>query len=479
MRGAQEPLLDLFGFHRRVVVLPAAAVHHLLVGQHGLALRAPVHQAALAVGQPALQHAQEKPLVPAVIFRLAGGNFAPPVVAEAEAPADRLHLRDVGVGPIARRRAALDGRIFGRQAEGVPADGVQHVEAAHAAIARHRVADGVIAHVAHVQRAGGIRQHLQQIIFRAAGIGVGRERASGVPSLSPLRLDCLRIVFGHDDLALGCARGLAARLGALGALRRLRWIRGVFTIVERALRALAPTRRAPALSMLKPFCGVAAPASPRSPRVPTTARTLRRSSPGASMGVSRMKRPPGSGLRGHRRRKLADGQDAPKRLQADIALADVLVPIHARTERRLRIVHVQHGNALEPHGAIERRNRLRKPRFGVDFVAGFEGMRRVQTNSQRQIRRGVEDRSQLLEARAHRRAHARSVFEQQRASGSRADRQTRRTGACRARPAGWPCATSRIACSELLPAPGVYPQHDPGCTTRKSAPSAAPRTISS
>ena len=82
----QKPLLDLARFHARIFMPPAeAAVDHLFVRQHRLAFWTPVHQAFLAIGQAALEHPQEKPLVPAVVSRLAGGNFAPPVVAEAEA----------------------------------------------------------------------------------------------------------------------------------------------------------------------------------------------------------------------------------------------------------------------------------------------------------------------------------------------------------------------------------------------------------
>ena len=72
----QEPLLQLALLHRRVLMPPAAAVHYLLVGQHRTALRTPVHQRLLAIGQPALQHFQKEPLVPAIIFGLAGGHFA-------------------------------------------------------------------------------------------------------------------------------------------------------------------------------------------------------------------------------------------------------------------------------------------------------------------------------------------------------------------------------------------------------------------
>ena len=87
---AQEPLLQLALLHDRVFVPPAASARqHLLVGQHGGALRAPVHLALLAIGQAALVELQEEPLVPAVVLRQAGGDFLRPVVGEAQA----LHLR--------------------------------------------------------------------------------------------------------------------------------------------------------------------------------------------------------------------------------------------------------------------------------------------------------------------------------------------------------------------------------------------------
>ena len=86
----------------RIVVTPAATIHHLLIGEHGGALRAPVDQRALAVSQAALQHLEEEPLVPAVVFRLAGGDFAVPIVAEGEAPVRLLHCRDILQGPLAR-----------------------------------------------------------------------------------------------------------------------------------------------------------------------------------------------------------------------------------------------------------------------------------------------------------------------------------------------------------------------------------------
>src|SRR5207245_11498353 len=121
----QELLLNFLGFNLGILVTPAVAVHDLLISEYGRALRAPVHAAQLAVGQALLQHAQEEPLVPAVVFRVAGGNLAAPVVAEAEAPEGPLEFRDVAAGPDVWVSAVLDRGGFGRQSEGVPAHGVE------------------------------------------------------------------------------------------------------------------------------------------------------------------------------------------------------------------------------------------------------------------------------------------------------------------------------------------------------------------
>ena len=127
----------------------------------------------------------------------------------------------------------------------------------------------------------------------------------------------------------------------------------------------------------------------------------------------------------------------------------------------------------EPHGAIERGDRLRQPRFGVNLVAGLEGVRRVEANAQRQLRRGVDDGLQLLEARADRRAHARRVFQQQRASGSRADRRTRshRRIAARGLPHGL-APRRECACCRSLAAP-AFPQQIPDAPPENPRP--APR----
>src|SRR5712671_6860759 len=94
--GLQKPLLDFTGLDEGIFVAPAvAAVDDLLVGQHGAALGAPVDAALFAISEATLEHAQKKPLIPTIVLGIAGGDFAPPVVAETEAAQHALKFGDV------------------------------------------------------------------------------------------------------------------------------------------------------------------------------------------------------------------------------------------------------------------------------------------------------------------------------------------------------------------------------------------------
>src|SRR5882757_1875560 len=100
MSGLEEPLLDFAGLDEGVFVAPAvAAVDDLLVGQHGAALGTPVDATLFAIGEAALEHAQKKPLIPTIVLRIAGGDFAAPVVTEAEAAQHALKFVNVVAGP--------------------------------------------------------------------------------------------------------------------------------------------------------------------------------------------------------------------------------------------------------------------------------------------------------------------------------------------------------------------------------------------
>ena len=91
-----------------------------------------------------------------VVRRVGRRELALPVVREAE----RLQLRPEAVDVARRRdgrvRARLDRVLLGGQAERVPAHRVQHVEAAHALVAREDVGRGVAFRVADVQAGAAV-----------------------------------------------------------------------------------------------------------------------------------------------------------------------------------------------------------------------------------------------------------------------------------------------------------------------------------
>jgi hypothetical protein len=110
---------------------------------------------------------QENPLRPLEIIRVGRGEFARPVVAEAEAFDLALERGDVFLGRLARMLAGLDGVLLGGQAERVPAHRMQHVEALRAFVARQNVRGGVAFGMPDVQaRAARIRKHVEDVKFR-------------------------------------------------------------------------------------------------------------------------------------------------------------------------------------------------------------------------------------------------------------------------------------------------------------------------
>ena len=162
-----------------------------------------------AVGDPLLQHAQEEPLVPAVVLRVAGGDLAAPGVAEAEPLELALHRGDVGPGPLLRVDPLLDRGVLGRQAERVPPDRVQHVHPAHGLAARDHVGDAVVADVPHVDVARRVGQHLEAVELGPLRVLRDLESPALGPDFLPARLDLFEVVVAHQ---LNCRkRGSLAR----------------------------------------------------------------------------------------------------------------------------------------------------------------------------------------------------------------------------------------------------------------------------
>ena len=194
----EEPLGELAALDRSAGT-PAAAVNHLLVGEHRLVDRVPIDLRLLARNEACGEEIQEQLLLVLVIARIAGRDLPRPVEREPHRLQLRAHRGDIGVGPFRRTGVVLHGGVLGRQPERVPAHWVEDVEAPRPPIARHDIAHGVIAHMAHVDATRGIREHLKHIIFRARILVRGLEDLRVRPGLAPFGLGFAHVVsFGPN-----------------------------------------------------------------------------------------------------------------------------------------------------------------------------------------------------------------------------------------------------------------------------------------
>ena len=127
---AEEPLLEGATGDESVAAF-AGTVDHLLVGEDGVAGGAPYYGSFAAVDKAVFIELEEEPLVPAVIFGQTGDDFAFPIVDGAHGAELAAHVLDVAHGPGVGVDAVADGGVFGGEAEGVEAHGVEDVEALH------------------------------------------------------------------------------------------------------------------------------------------------------------------------------------------------------------------------------------------------------------------------------------------------------------------------------------------------------------
>ena len=164
---------------------PAAAIHNLLVGEHGLVDGIPIHFGFFFIDQAFFKQAREEPLFPAVVVTVTGGNLATPVIGEAQTLQLLAHVVDIVIGPFCRRGLVLHGGIFCGQSKCIPAHGLQHILALHALVAGYSIADRVIADVTHVQIAAGVGKHRQAIKLLPGRIFGHNETVV----LSPVALD--------------------------------------------------------------------------------------------------------------------------------------------------------------------------------------------------------------------------------------------------------------------------------------------------
>ena len=184
---------DFALFHHRARS-PAAPVDHLLVGQHGLIDRIPVYRAEFFVNHAFFKQLGKQELLPAVILGRAGGQLALPVDAETQAFELAAHIGDVFVSPFGRRGAVFQRRVFGGHAEGVPTHRLHHVKAVQKFEAGKDVADGVVAHMPHMQLAAGVGKHGKTIKFGFGRVFFGMKDATLRPRLLRGRFGERRLV---------------------------------------------------------------------------------------------------------------------------------------------------------------------------------------------------------------------------------------------------------------------------------------------
>src|SRR5207244_3801960 len=90
--------------------------------------------------------------------------------------------------------ALFDRRVLRRQAERVPAHRVQDIVAAHRLEPGQHVPDGIVTHMAHVDAAGGVGEHLQAVELGTRRVFGHTEGLLLSPFPLPFYFDLLGIV---------------------------------------------------------------------------------------------------------------------------------------------------------------------------------------------------------------------------------------------------------------------------------------------
>ena len=98
---SEEPLLEEALLDLRATTL-ARAGDHLLVREHGLVVRAPVHGRRPPIRQSALEQLEENPLRPLVILRISGRQLVPPIDHQPRALQLPAEVCDVARNQLAR-----------------------------------------------------------------------------------------------------------------------------------------------------------------------------------------------------------------------------------------------------------------------------------------------------------------------------------------------------------------------------------------
>ena len=198
-----EHPLALYTVHNGAVAAFAGAVDHFLVGQHALAAGAPVDIHFLFIGKAMLVHLQEDPLGPLVIAGVGGIDLTIPVDGEAQSFQLAFKVRHIVFGNDSRMNVVLHGKVFGGQAECIPAHGIQSIVALQTLFAADHIHGCIAAGMAHMQAlARGIRKLNEAVELRLGMVHLHREGFFVFPDFLPLGLNGLEIIFQNNQLPI-------------------------------------------------------------------------------------------------------------------------------------------------------------------------------------------------------------------------------------------------------------------------------------
>ena len=196
VRDAEEPLLEQSLLDARAAPL-AQPILHLLVGEHGLVVRAPVDRRLPLVGEPLLEQLQEDPLRPLVVRRVGGRQLMLPVDHETHAPQLAAEVLDVLRNEPHRVPAHLQGVVLRVDPEGVEANRLEHAVPLQPLKSSMDVGAREREDVPDVQPLGRrVRKHHQLIERGSRRLQIGLVGAALLPAALPFELECGRIVAG-------------------------------------------------------------------------------------------------------------------------------------------------------------------------------------------------------------------------------------------------------------------------------------------
>ncbi len=150
-----------------------------------------------------IKHSLKGPLRPVIVFGVAGAHLAVPVEAESNLVELLAIVVDILFGGDGRMLSGLDGILFGRQAVGIVAHRIEHVESILSLIACIDVAGDISERMAHMESGPrGVWEHVQNIVFRAIGVFHNLIGFLLYPSLLPFLFDITEVVFHYSVLCL-------------------------------------------------------------------------------------------------------------------------------------------------------------------------------------------------------------------------------------------------------------------------------------